>query len=84
MICKKCGVDKSRYNFFDYSGKYDRTFFVGGWQPGLCWECASPYRCIECHEIKPASSYRLMGRICADCKSRKLARRDTVPPYEQG
>lgn len=84
MVCKVCGVDKDPYHFFNYSGKYDRKFFVTGWQPGVCWECAAPYRCINCGQIQDADQYRVMGRICKTCKASGMPRPDLKPPHEQG
>ena len=80
IICKVCGQDKEPYQFFIYSGKYDREFFVTGHQPGACWECAGPYRCVVCHEVKPASEYRPQGRICNSCKQARL---DFVAPQKR-
>lgn len=84
MVCKQCGEDKEPYNFFVYSGKYDRSFFVNGWQPGVCWQCAAPYRCILCKEVKDATHYRVGGRICFECQAApKMARNDLKPLQER-
>ncbi len=71
IICKVCGQDKPPVHFFKHSGKYNQDFFTTelGYTPGVCFECASPYRCIVCHEVKPASDYRIQGRVCMACKT---------------
>lgn len=70
IICSVCGEDKSPYHYFKHSGKYNQDFFTTelGYTNGVCFDCAGPYRCIMCGQIKPASDYRLQGRICTSCK----------------
>lgn len=72
IICAVCGEDKSPYHYFKHSGKYTQDFFTTelGYTPGVCWECAGPYRCVVCEEVKPASEYRVQGRVCTACKTR--------------
>ena len=69
MKCETCGQTKDDYHFFKHRNRYDREFFLNI-QPetDICWECAGPYRCIGCGEIKDASEFRVCGRLCADCK----------------
>lgn len=71
MICSICNQEKQDYHFFRHSGKYNQDFFTteAGYRNGVCFECAGPYKCIQCHEIKPASEFRCQGRICQDCKN---------------
>lgn len=73
--CKVCGVDKDPYHYFKHAGKYTQDFFTTelGYTPGVCWECAGDYRCITCHEVKPASEFRIQGRICNACKGSKAS-----------
>ncbi len=71
IVCAVCGEDKAPYNYFNFRNKYDREFWANG-IPGnnnTCFDCAGPYRCICCHEVKPATEFRLQGRICKDCKA---------------
>jgi hypothetical protein len=70
IICKVCGVDKDPYHFFKHSGKYTQDFFTTelGYTPGVCFACAGPYKCVVCECVKPASEYRLQGRVCESCK----------------
>lgn len=71
IVCKVCGDDKPAYHYFKHAGKYTQDFFTTelGYTPGVCWECAGDYRCITCHEVKPASEFRVQGRICTACKT---------------
>lgn len=85
IICKVCGQDKDAYHYFKHAGKYTQDFFTTepGYTPGVCFSCAGPYRCVVCEEIKPASEYRLQGRVCKACKVRlkelpKMARETTL------
>lgn len=75
IICKVCGVDKDPFHYFKHSGKYTQDFFTTelGYTPGVCFECAGDYRCITCHEVKPASEFRVQGRICKACKGSKVS-----------
>ena len=68
MTCKTCGRDLPPYHFFNPRGKYNKHFFIHGVVPNMCFECAGPYRCAGCNEIKPASAFRIQGRLCADCR----------------
>jgi hypothetical protein len=72
IVCKECGTDKPAYHYFKHSGKYTQDFFTTelGYTPGVCWECAGPYRCVVCEGVKPASEYRVQGRVCNECKTR--------------
>lgn len=82
LICKVCGRDLPLYNFFKFAGTYDRTFWVNfpplELQNHICFECAAPYRCIECGEIKGASEFRIQGQVCKTCKS-KHSQRSRMP-----
>lgn len=71
IICKECGTDKPAYHYFKHSGKYTQDFFTTelGYTNGVCFDCAGDYRCITCHEVKPASEFRVQGRICKACKT---------------
>ena len=73
MKCTQCQQDKSIYNFFNFRGKYNRTFFTRPIEEisGLCFDCAGPYRCLSCGAIQDASEFRLQGRYCHACKSPK-------------
>jgi hypothetical protein len=72
IVCKVCGDDKPAYHYFKHAGKYTQSFFTTelGYTPGVCWECAGPYACVVCEVVKPASEYRVQGRVCIECKTR--------------
>ena len=75
MICKSCNQDKTKYNFFHFRGKYDKSFFV---RPiyeidGLCFDCAAPYRCLGCGQVLGAEHFRVQGRLCHVCKTAPLS-----------
>lgn len=71
IVCKVCGQDKPAYHYFKHSGVYSQDFFTtqAGYTSGVCFGCAGDYRCVVCHQIKPASDYRVQGRVCAACKT---------------
>lgn len=70
MICKHCGQGLVNYHFFNPRNKFDKAFFAAGVPDGnTCFACAGDYQCIECKTVKPASEFRLQGRICHDCKN---------------
>jgi len=69
LICSVCGEAKPPYHFFNYRNKYDRDFFIHiPARSDVCWDCAGPYRCIYCQEIRPAWAFRIQGRVCTNCK----------------
>lgn len=78
MICKVCGRDLPLYHFFKFSGVDDKSFWLHYPAPELqnhiCFECAAPYKCIECGEYKDASEFRIQGMICKACKSKRRQR----------
>jgi hypothetical protein len=80
IVCKECGADKPAYHFFKHSGKYTQDFFTTelGYTNGVCFDCAGDYRCITCHEVKPASEFRVQGRICKACKGSKASRNGAI------
>lgn len=71
MICPHCKQDKTPYHFFSFRGNYDKARFHAMIPDveGLCFDCGGPYRCLICGEFKPASDYRLQGRVCQSCKT---------------
>ena len=71
IICVECGRDLPPYHYFNFRNKYDRAFWANGIPSNnnTCFDCCGPYRCICCHEVKPASEFRLQGRMCKDCKA---------------
>lgn len=80
MICRVCNRDLPLVHFYRHlRGKEDYLpntgYFVSEYSLArsndVCFECASPYRCVECGEIKPAAEYRLQGRMCKACKSKR-------------
>ncbi|MCA0455686.1 MAG: hypothetical protein LCI00_17045 [Chloroflexi bacterium] len=80
ITCSKCGESQHNYHYFSYLNKFDKSFFVGGIpaQSDVCWHCAGPYRCLCCGEVKPPSAFRIMGRICNDCKIDTATREYTL------
>lgn len=83
--CMKCGQDYPPYYFFSPRGKYNKTFFASGIPLShVCWYCAAPYRCVQCGEIREASEFRVMGRICNHCKTSTMASRTSSLPMENG
>lgn len=82
IVCAVCGEDKPAYHYFKHSGKYTQDFFTteAGYTNGVCFDCAGPYKCISCGQIKPASEYRLQGRVCSECKNApKMAQGTALP-----
>ncbi len=79
MICKECGRDLPAYHFFNPRGKYNKHFFVRGVVPNVCFDCAGPYRCAGCNEIKPAGEFRVQGRLCSDCRADGVLHSETAP-----
>lgn len=71
ITCSKCGQAKHNYNFFRYINTFGRWFFITGVpaKSNVCFECAGPYRCLNCGETKDHTHFRVMGRICNECKS---------------
>lgn len=94
MKCIKCERELSDYQFFNPRNHYYREFFSSGTPNGkVCFECAGDYECIRCHVVKPASEFRVQGRMCKSCKakvktpakrralknlSQKYARKETI------
>lgn len=73
MKCEICEQVKDDYNFFKYRNHYGTAFFLDIVpKVDTCWQCAGPYKCIECEQVKPASAFRVGGRICSDCKPRRI------------
>lgn len=79
IVCKVCGQDKPRYHYFHHSGVYNKSFFTTqeGFTSGVCFDCASPYRCVSCGQVKPASEYRVQGRVCLECREASKMPRQT-------
>ena len=76
IICSQCGADQPPYNFFRYSNKYSRDFFIRiPPRSDVCWDCAGMYECIKCGVTQLSNEFRIGGRICYTCKGVKTPRR---------
>jgi hypothetical protein len=73
IICDTCGRDLPPSHYFMHRGSKDHGGFFITAKARLsnktCFECAAPYKCLGCNEIKPASEFRIGGRYCASCRS---------------
>lgn len=74
MKCPQCQNERSNYSFYSFRGNQHvakSQFFTRPIEDinGACFDCAGPYRCLTCGEVKDASEFRLQGRICHSCKS---------------
>ncbi len=73
MKCRKCGQDKLDYHFFAFKGWYVKEFFANPLSlSGQCFDCNGPYKCLKCGEVKPASDFRIGGRVCVACKNPQI------------
>lgn len=73
IICDTCGRDLPPSYFYMHRGsKNHGGFFItekARYSNTTCFECAAPYKCLGCDEIKPASEFRVCGRYCTSCRS---------------
>ncbi len=70
MECTRCHQDLEPYHFFKPRNTFDKAFFAAGVPDGnTCFSCAGDYQCVQCNTVKPASEFRLQGRVCKSCKA---------------
>lgn len=73
IICDTCGRDLPPSHFYWHRGSKDHGgFFItdkARYSNKTCFECAAPYKCLGCGEIKPASEFRIGGRYCIACRN---------------
>lgn len=55
MICTQCHHDKVPYEFAVASL--------------ICFDCSGNTPCCECGVVQPSTHYRVMGRMCVDCRN---------------
>lgn len=77
MKCPHCGEHKPAYHFFKQRSHFETTKLSFYTRPieavaNLCFACAGPYHCLQCHHEQAADQFRVGGRICLTCKAARF------------